>query len=197
MAISDASAIRWCNEYGRPAADRIVRCYRLLKELNANWTAMQGTNDERFAVFRKEIQRVATAVSNTYFFVSRGLVMWDGQALGGVIPNDAAEIVQDGAPSDGRQQISGQDVVRVRVRMREFEGWLADPTGTFATTDQLRDNAKLRQFLRIAQDGHREPTAAWGAAVAVTLAGELVTEYETTNPAFLVHLRRLAVVESD
>lgn len=195
MAINDASALRWCNEYGRPAADRILRNYRQLKELNANWTAMPGTNDERFAVFKKEIQRVSTVVSNTYFFISRGLIMWEGQALGGVIPNDPAEIVEDGAPSDGRQQITGQDVVRVRVRMREFEGWLSDPTGTFNPADQLRDNAKLRRFLRIAQDGHREPTAAWGAAVAVTLAQEIVTEYETTNPSYLIHLRRLAVVE--
>lgn len=203
MAITDPAAIKYANEQFRPAADKIARCKYRSEELSAAWAALQGTNDDRFAQLQLQIQRVANLVTNTWRFVFWADRLWQSGSLHLLFPNDPLEELHDNAdatgPDPNRPTVTGEDLRRLKNRMEEFANWLARGTDL----DLQFDNDALAtepltygffdDFARMAEDGAKAQTTGWGREVAVDRCGELVTEYETTNPGKFNHILRAAV----
>lgn len=203
MAITDPAAIKYANRQFRVAADKLARCKYRSEELGAAWTAIQGTNDERFFLLKAQIQKVANLLSNTWrlcFWADR---LWQASSLHLLFPNDAGEILFDNAdatgPDPNRPEINGQDLRRLKNRMEEFVNWLSRGTdldlqfANDATATEPLTYGFFDDVARMTSDGAKEPTTGWGREVAVDRCGELVTEYETTNPGKFNHILRVAV----
>ena len=193
--ITDPVAIQYSRESLRPAADKIARSYYRLAQLNDQWNATTGTNDEVFALLQPEIVRVATLVANTWMFVWKANRLWDALSINALIPNDSAELLFDNddatAPSPSLPVVSGQDLRRLKNRMEEFQHWLdaAQFVNDGGVTLPI-DYANLNDVLRMTEDGSKTPTTAWGRQVAVIHAEEIRTEYEVTNTAYLSQILR-------
>jgi hypothetical protein len=189
MAITNVAAIQFSNEHIRTSADRLSRAFYLLQKLRNDWNSLTGTDAEKFAILGPSVTNAAGRISNFYssLFVSKRL--YDALGMNTLFPNDANEILVDGAPNDGRPVITGQDVRRVNARIKEFLAWLEKAAFDDLSINPINYNY-LEHFLRI---NTQLVTPDWARIVAVVRAGELVTEYTTTNPSFLSHISKVAV----
>jgi len=189
MAITNAAAIRFSNEHIRTSADKLSRSFYLCQKLKNDWAAIAGTDAEKYAILGNDIARVADRVSRFYSDVFISKRLYDALSMNTLFPNDPAEIVVDGAPADGRSQITGQDVRRINARMKEWLAWLDKAVFDDASLNVVNYNF-LEQFLRI---NTALVTADWGKTIAVNRAGDLVTEWTVTNAAYLGHISKVAV----
>ena len=64
---------------------------------------------------------------------------WQAQGIGALIPNDPAEEILDGAQTDGRPLITGEDVHVIKDRVLEL-----------ITLLEANGNEKLNQILKVA-----------------------------------------------
>jgi len=198
MAITDSAAIKFCNEQIRPSADRLARSYYRSKELSELWNALTGTNDERFALLADQIEKVANLIRWTRNSIFNADRIWNSNNLQALIPNDAAEEVWDNLDNTGqdtnRPPLTGQDVRRVKFRMEEYTNhwergtdvdkhWVLD---TNATLPIIYDY--LEDAWRLTTESAKVPTGFQAMKFASERCGDIVTEYETTNPAKLTHI---------
>lgn len=203
MAITDPAAIKFCNEYFRPASDKLAQCFYFSHQLRDSWNGLSGTNDERMALLLPFIRRVADKVTNTLRFIWWSDRIWQSSSMAALIPSDVAQVVFDNAkataPDPSRPTITGQDCRRLKNRMEEFTNWLSrgtdlnqqwvnDATATLPITYAWFDD-----FARLAHDSSRVPTTAQGRAVAVDRCGAIVTQWETTAPTDFSHILRVSV----
>ena len=103
--ITDPTAVRFCNERVRTAADRLAQAYNYAKIVSAEWTA----ND-----------------------------------MGTTIPNNSGDTVIDGAATDGRHVITGEDVNSLINRLDEL-----------ITDYEATSSAKLNTILSVAVNPQR------------------------------------------
>ena len=157
MTITDPAAIKYANESFRPAADKLARTYYQLVQLNDQWNALNGTNDEIFALLKPEIMRVANIVSQTFKFVFFANKVYDALSLAPLFPNDVGELLQDADST--RPPVTGQDLSRLKNRMEEFQHWLdaAQFVNDSGVTLPI-DFAFFNDILRLTDEGSKDPT---------------------------------------
>lgn len=189
MAITDINAIRFSNDHIRPTADKLSKSFYLCQKLRNDWTALAGTDQEKFDILRRDIETIAARISNYYADVFASKRLYDALSMGSLFPNDANEILMDGAPGDLRSQITGQDVRRINSRSKEWLAWLEKAAFNDASANPT-NYSNLEQFMRI---NTSLVTADWGRQVANNRTNDLVTEYTVTNPSYLGHITKVAV----
>jgi hypothetical protein len=189
MAITNTLAIQFSNEHIRPTADKLTRSFYMLQKLRNDWNALTGTDQEKFDILKADIQRIADRISKFRDDIFKSKRLYDALSMNTLFPNDPLEIVVDGAPADGRGQITGQDVRRLNARMKEWLAWLEKAAFDDASLNPLNYNY-LEHFLRV---NTLAVTADWGKTIAVNRAADLVTEYTVTNPSYLTHISKVAV----
>ena len=191
MAITDPAAITFCNEQIRPAADKLARCYYLAQERHDHWTALSGTDAEKYALMVDECERLANQIRNTRLWTFNADRIWNSNGLVSLIPNDVAEEVWDNSDSTaqdpGRPPMTGQDVRRVKFRMEEFNNWL--DRGTNADKHWVLDtNATapviygyLDDVYPFTKEAVKTPTDVEASTFVTGRALDIVTEYELAN----------------
>lgn len=189
MAITDHNAIAFSNDYIRPVADKLSRSFYMSQKLRNDWSNIAGTDAEKFAILRADIETVAARITNYYWDIFTSKCLYDALSMNTYFPNDAAEIVVDGAPGDLRGQITGQDVRRLNSRAKEWLAWLEKAAFNDASANPV-NYTNLEQFMRI---NTTLVTADWGKQVANNRTNDLVTEYMVTNPSYLGHITKVAV----
>lgn len=110
MAVTDPTAIGFCNEKVRPLANLLAQLYYSGKAIIDEYEARGGTN---------------------------------------FIPNDPAEIIEDGADADSRPVINGEDVTRIGLIMT-----------TIIADLKANDNEKLGWIFAVAHRPQMLPPGA-------------------------------------
>lgn len=203
MAITDAAAIKFCNERIRPGADRLARCKFRAEELNTQWTGLGGTWQEKFDLLEPEIRNVGNLLTNTVRFLWWADQVWLGLSLQSVIPDDDTEEVWDDPDNTGqdptRPPLDGKLVRNNKRRQEEFVNWMRRSTGVtehwitdFEVTTETLVDEYFRDAMRLTDDS-LAPTAGQAKLLADDHCGRIVTEYETTNPAKFTQIIKAAV----
>lgn len=82
---------------------------------------MADINNPQAVAFTNNMARpLADALECAYRSAKRVVEDWNAQGMSGLIPNDAAAQIFDGAESDGRPIAHGADVVNVITRAMEL-----------------------------------------------------------------------------
>ncbi len=82
-------------------------------------------NDPVAVKFSNERIRVsADTLARGYSQAGGILGIWQNQGIGTRIPNDAANIIEDGSPADGRTPISGEDANAIIESLSAFKALL-------------------------------------------------------------------------
>ena len=188
MAITDVNAIRFSNEHIRTTADKLSRSFYLCQKLKNDWNAISGTDDEKFAIMRNDVLRVGDRIANYYGQIFMSKRLYDALSMNTLFPNDPAQVLSDGAPTDGRSVITGQDIRRINARTKEFLAWLEKAAFDDASLNPINYNF-LEQFMRV---NTSLVTSAWANNV-ISRCGDLVTEWTVTNASYLGHISKVAV----
>jgi hypothetical protein len=206
LAITDLRAINYSNRFLRPAADKLARTYSRMKELNARWDEIGGTDAEKIVALDALIQSTRRLVIRTYRFCRDVIDYWeaDRTTWDDLIPNDVNELVFDNADRTGqdpnRPLVTGRDLRRLRSRVDEFVNWLECGTPSdhhFVAQPTL---AVTRNFLHDIYNSATTDVYTASEADVLKLtnsrSNELLQEYETDNPGKLGHIYAVSVVNS-
>lgn len=191
MAITNPDAIRFSNEHIRPTAERMARSFYKCQKVRNDWQALAGTDDEKWSILEPAIGELGERMQHWYGEVFASKRLYDALTMNTLFPNDAAEILDDGAPGDGRGQITGQDIRRINARSQEWLAWLEKAAFDPVSVNPV-NYSNLEHFMRVTTNTTLV-TSTWGRIAALTRPSELVTEYTVTNPAFLNHVLKVAV----
>jgi len=189
MAITDPAAIRFSNEHIRTTADRLSKSFYILQKLRNDWNALGGTDQDKFDILRNDILSAGARITRFYSEIFFSKRLYDALSMNTLFPNDVNEVLVDGAPTDGRGQITGQDIRRINLRTKEWLAWFDKAAFDDLSVNPVNYNY-LEQFLRL---NTQQVTADWGKTVASNRAGDLVIEYTVTNPTYLTHISKVAV----
>lgn len=188
MTISDPTAIKFCNEQVRPAADRLAQAYFRCDSARDRWDSLGG-GQPAIDVMEADIRDAADAVVEAYQHCFLAEKLWFlGTNI--VIPN-TAEAIDDGSPTDLRPAATGAKVHAVMDRAVQIQNWLFSATQSFS--DAARNNsAPFNTVIEASSNG--PPTMSVAAAGnMMTRASELRTNYEATGNENLAMLLALAV----
>ena len=189
MAITDAGAVRFCNEHIRTSADMLSRCFYLLQKLRNDWNNVGSTDAEKFQILQANIAAVSEKVASMRSQLFRSKRLYDALNMNTFFPNDPAEAVVDGSPNDGRGTINGQDVRRINARTKEFLAWTEK--GVFDDASLNPVNYTFLEQLLKCTTSYIDVTV--GKQVANGRAGDLVTEWTVTNAVYLGQITKVAV----
>ena len=195
MPITDVTAVKFCNEQVRVAADLLARAYYLCDAAKDQWDALGG-GQPAVDVMTPQIRAAANAVVAAYQHCFLAEKIWF-LGTNSVIPNTSETIV-DGSPADGRPEATGAKVHAVMARAIEFQNWLfstnPDQVGAGeGFLDTGRDNAAaFNTVLSAGKDGPPVLTAS-NAGKLINRAGELRTNYEASSNVNLGTLLAFAV----
>lgn len=188
MAITDPTAIKFCNEQVRVAADLLARAYYLCDAARDRWDSLGG-GQPAIDVMQADIRKAADAVIAVYQHSFLAEKIWFlGTNL--VIPNTSEDVV-DGSPGDGRPDANGAKVHGVMDRVVQLQNWLFSATQSFS--DTARNNAAA--FNTVLEASAKGPPVMTVAAAGnmMNRAGELRTNYEASSGANLGTILALAV----
>lgn len=203
MAILDPATIRFSNEYLRKSANLIARAYYKAHETADKWNALGGTNAEKLGLLYSLLGEAANKLTWMYRFCDQTRLFWDALNMQANIPNDPAEELWDNETLTGqdptRPPVSGQDLRRLNWRIEESVNWLkydplvADPVFVKDAdlTTEVLTYTPLKDAMRLDPDSPEDPTGAWAAQLIVRCQ-EIVTHYETTQPAWFNHVLAVA-----
>jgi len=178
--ISDPVKVKYCNERVRVSANKLQDAYALCDAVADRWTSLGG-GATAFNVMQDDIRQAANAVVDAYQFCYLTEKLWFLHGDSSFIPNNA-DTVSDGAPADGRSQITGAKVHGVLTRVIEFQNWLLSSAGSF--TDSTRTNvAYINTVMAVCVEGPTQTQAA--AENFINRCTELRTNYEASSNANL------------
>lgn len=184
--ITDPGLISFSNQWIRTSADRLERCYHYLTSVNDKWTALAGSDDDKFGILGAKVQQYSLYVAQAYAHYYQAIATWEALSLSVAYPNDTSQVV-DGAPDGGRGVIAGEDVHNVIDRASEIKHWLG--AGNLDVGVAAIDDSKLKDFIVCSAN----PTTANVKAIAEDRASELVAWYDTTNPTYLAQIQKVSV----
>lgn len=188
MPVTDPTAIKFCNEQARVAADLCAQAYVLCDAARDRWDSLGG-GQPAIDAMEQDIRDAADAVLDAYMHAFLSEKIWFlGTNL--VVPN-TSETLDDNSPSDGRPAGTGAKVHAVMDRAIQFQNWLFSGTQSF--TDAARNNAAaFNTVLEASRSG--PPTMSVAAAGnMMNRAGELRTNYEANSNQLLGTLLAFAV----
>ena len=99
---------------------------------------MAITNPQVVKFSNEEARRIADIIHGLYNAAKSFQLEWDANDMGTIIPNDNAEIVQDGSDVDGRGPVSGSNLHGMKAYI---DGFVSDL--------EANSNAKLTVVARI------------------------------------------------
>lgn len=105
---------------------------------------MAITNPQAVTFSNQFARTRADTFAQTYYATRQMVDEWDASGLAAIIPNDAAETVEDGSAVDGRTPITGANINGFITYAR---AWLADL--------EANNNAKLNVLLNISVNPER------------------------------------------
>lgn len=190
MAVTDPTALRFSNERIRTAADRLARAYYLCKAIKDRWDSLGG-GQPALDIVENDLRGAADYLVSVYTWVYDTEKIWFVLGSTSLIPDNPAETIEDGSPSDGRPGINGEDAVRVVTRAIQFQNWLLSSTGSFS--DALRDSVSWINTVYAASRGGEVTLALADATNFISRCGELVTDYENGGDLHLSYLLAVAV----
>mgnify|MGYP006908208026 CR=1 FL=1 len=184
--ITDPTAIAYCNESVRPAADLIAQSYYLADQVKTQWDALGG-DQAALDVMGSTIREAAERIDQTYLHCVKQYRRWFANGINVLIPNDTADdAIIDGAPNGGRPAINADDVYNLVDQMGEFYGWLNNGTWSFDVTG---DRAEWDTVLQMTK-----PTLVLAEATNFTnRCAELRTQMEANTNAKLNEVLSVAV----
>src|SRR5438105_15069051 len=97
---------------------------------------MANTNAQAIAWSNTRARRMADLLESCYQAAKKLVGEWNAQNLSAVIPNDA-NIIEDGAATDGRPLCKDSDVNNIVTRAQDYRPWYeggSSPTVTGAGT---------------------------------------------------------------
>lgn len=202
MAITDATAIKFSNEYLRPLANKIARAKFRASETKQQWDALSGGWQDKLNVMPGQLTRAANHLMWAYHHAKRVTGQWDADNLQAVIPDDPAEELWDNnianptGPDPKRPPVTGRDLRNINWHGEELVNWLE--RGVF-----LKDFGLDLALHPIANVGRDRALRVWRHTVAavtpgeannlIATLGELLAEYETDNPSHWGHVLKVAV----
>lgn len=189
MAITDATAIRFSNEFVRVSADGLAHAYYLCDAARDRWDSLGGGQGAIDAM-TSDIRQAANKLVWAYEFCWRAEKVWF--LLGGtsMIPN-TSETVSDGSPADGRPAATGQKCVAVIDRVVQLQNWLLSPDGVF--TNSARSGSAYYNTVLAASSYGPVTLSVSDAGNFMNRCGELRTNYEASSNTNLGTLLALAV----
>jgi hypothetical protein len=188
MTITDPTAVKFCNEQARVAADLKARAYYLCDAARDRWDSLGG-GQGAIEVMAADIRDSADAVLAAYVHDFLAEKIWF-LGTNTVIPN-TSEAIGDGSPTDSRPAATGAKVHAVMDRAIQFQNWLFSATQSFS--DPLRASAATFNTV-LEASGKGPPTLTVAAAGnMMNRAGELRTNYEASSNQNLGTLLALAV----
>lgn len=188
MAVTDPTAIQFCNQMVRPCADQMARAYYLCVAAVARWNGLGG-GSAALAVMSADICRCADAIKAAYLSAYSAEVYWF-LGVNGSFPNDTTT-VSDGSPGDGRPAATGTKVNAVLTNVVQFQNWLLSATESF--TDAARNNRGALNTVYQASSGGTASLQVSDAGNLINRAGELIANYTANTNANLSALLAMAV----
>lgn len=188
VTITDPTAIKFCNEQVRIAADLLAKAYFLCDAAKDRWDSLGG-GQPAIDIMEPDIRAAGSAVVAAFQKCFLAEKIW---FLGTnvVIPN-TSEAIDDGSPTDSRPAATGAKVHAVMSRVVEFQNWLFSATQSFS--DAARDNAAAFNTVLQASFNGPPTMAVSDAGNLMNRAGELRTNYEASSNANLGTLLAFAV----
>lgn len=188
MPVTDPTAIKFCNEQARVAADLCAQAYYVCDEARDRWDSLGG-GQPAIDAMEADIRHAADAVVAAYQHCFLAEKIWF-LGTNNVIPNTSDTIV-DGSPADGRPAATGAKVFAVMDRAIQFQNWLFSATNSF--TDAARNNASGFNTVLEASSKGPPVMSVSDAGNMMNRAGELRTNYEASSNTNLGTLLALAV----
>lgn len=103
-----------------------------------------AVNDVQAVAFcNTKVRPTCDSIVSAYRTAKEFIAQWNAQGISSIIPNDAGEVVFDGAESDGRPLMHGDDAYNVFNRASEL-----------VTDLEANNNAKLNTLLEIVVRGN-------------------------------------------
>lgn len=190
MAVTNPDALTFSNQRLRVNADRIAQAYYAMDNISDRWVALGG-GQSAIDVMEVDIRIAADHVYNAYAFAFHTEKVWFLLGSSALIPNDAGEIIEDGAASDGRPIVNGQQAHQLMDRVVQFQNWLLSSTGNF--TDVTRDSVSyLNTILKVTNEVNQTMTVG-DAGNFINRCNELKTNYEATSNQNLNFVLNFAV----
>lgn len=208
MAVSNESAVRFCDEQARPVADKLARAKHAAVTAAEQWAQLSGTNDEKLAQMSSTLEWAANRCWWAYQAADNLRTIWRAHLFSGAaqpqyIDNSATEEIWDNAartaPDPSRPNINGQDVRRLLWRAEEFTNFLLyDNAGSpvwqneGGITTETLDRDRLEKVFRLTE--FSLVTADGGDASGfVSRCNEIKDEYITNHPSRWGHILTVAV----
>ena len=189
MAITNGSAIKFCNERARPGSDLLAQAFYHAQAFANNWTQNQS-----LALYGAQCRDTADRIADAFFESYKTVMVW-GLGVNAVITNDATQIWDNGpntAQDPTRPPLVGSQVNTTITRMNEFQNWLQSATQSF--TDALRNNAAaLNSVLIVSNKYGRISLIQADAVTFATRCAELIANYSASSNANLGTVLSVAV----
>lgn len=193
--ITDAEAVRFCNEKVRQAADRLATLFyeaRHLDELRvadndiATTIALRGSHIRRVSDYMLEVVQFLRPIENLWFNVGTG------SSLNLKITNDAGDTVIDGH----QQAITGADVHNLMSRVVDIDNWMNDAAFGGAGNGSFFDSM-LNTIVVVGSSGNIPLQNTQTTTFIANRCAEIVNEYEANANAKLNHILAVALNPRD
>jgi hypothetical protein len=192
MTITDPEALKFCNETVRSESNRIASLY-LDADYLADLKASMSISDF-MAQHESRIRRTADAMidawNNLYSIENAWFNVGTGGTLSSKIPN-TTEVVGDGAPGDGRPEITGQDVVRMITNFQRISDWFHDASFGGGGVGSNFD-AMINTMIVVSSRGTTPLVQSQVETFVDNRCGELRTEYEASSNLRLTQVLAVA-----
>lgn len=126
--ITDANAVKFCNEHIRVGANLIAQSYYLCDAVQERFAAL-GSNQAALDIVASDVVNAAGRVQQAFLVSFESYRFWFASGIDSIITNTDVDQIIDGSPEDGRPQLDGDDVHNVVTQFGEYQGWMS--TGTF------------------------------------------------------------------
>lgn len=189
-AAAQTRQVTFCNEYPRVSATRLAEAYFEGERLQAQWFAT--AENDRMTVLGESIIAQAKRLKLALVASRATSDQWLAEGGTALVPNDAT-VIADGAPSDGRPEITGAEVVGVITQVSQFANWLDH--GEYVATVEHTDNGAYRHAIMRVAMSTAATLDATDAATVITRCAELSAEIEANTNARLNVLLAVAVTD--
>lgn len=194
MAIIDLELIRFSNEVIRPAADRMASLYYECDYLRQLKIA-DGDTAITIQLREGQIRSVSDLMRDWIVNSSTRDNVWFNVGMPSPyntqFPNTASEVVEDGAPDDGRPVITGADVHEIMTQLIQFQNWMAD--GAFGGPGTGTNvEAMMNTIIVVGGDGNNPLQNAQVDNFVDNRCAEVVVEYQANSNAKLTSVLAVA-----
>lgn len=95
-----------------------------------------NSNAQAIAFVNTRVRPMADLLYSAYLSAKKLQQEWNSQSVAAAIPNDA-NVISDGAATDGRPQITNADATNIVTRCQDLITWMENGVTTFGASANL------------------------------------------------------------